>query len=63
MTLLESSCLKIETKNIAVEPDFMHVSVDIQCMQPMHIHFPHVYHLVCVWTSSHIQYPACNQRL
>ena len=29
----ESSCLKIKTKRIAAEPDLMHVSVDIHCMQ------------------------------
>ena len=31
--------------------------------EPVNTHFPHVHHLICMWTSSHIQYPACNQNL
>ena len=56
----ESSHLGIKTKRIAVEPDLMNVSV---YAEPVHTHFPHVYHLICVWISSHIQFPACNHRL
>ena len=31
--------------------------------EPVNTHFPHVYHLICMWTPSHIQYPACDQHL